>query len=116
MNSLLEVLYRVFKGSDVWFSVVEESVKDIGEFFGLLQVYFKNLFIVLIENGSTCVLKNSVSDWITCIDLFAYLNVKIVFGILGFPVTTRQVESIAQSAIRTFTVRQGLFGNEGPVG
>src|SRR5258708_30943760 len=115
-NTLLEVLYRMLKGSDVWFSVVKESVKDICEFFRLLQVYFKNLFIVLIENGSTCVLKDSVSDWITCIDLFAYLNVKIVLGVFGFPVTTRQVEGIAQSAIRSFAVRQGLFGNEGPVG
>src|SRR5258706_14816642 len=58
-NTLLEVLYRMLKGSDVWFSVVKESVKDIGEFFGLLQVYFKDLLIVLIENGSTCVLKDS---------------------------------------------------------
>ena len=106
----------MLESGDVWFSVVEESVKDIGEFFGLLQVYFKNLFIVLIENGSTCVLKNSVADRIACIDLFAYLDAEIVPGILGFPVTTRQVEGIAQSAIRAFAIRQGLFGDEGPVG
>jgi hypothetical protein len=79
----------VLKGSDVWFSIVEESVKDIGEFFGLRQVYFKNLFIVLIEYGPACILKNSVADRITCIDLFAYLDAEIVPGILGFPVATR---------------------------
>ncbi len=115
-NALLKVLNCSLKGFDIWRCIVEEDIKYVGEIFRLCQIGFKNRLVVLIEDSTACILKNGVVDGIACINLFTYLSVEVISGILGLPVTTREVEAITKCSIGSFTVCECLFRNKCPVG
>src|SRR6266567_1595307 len=93
-NAFLEILYSMLKGFDIRCCIVEKDIEYVVEAFRLCQVDFKNRFVILIEDSATCILKDGVCNWIACIDLFSYLGDKVIFGIFGFPVTTREIEAI----------------------
>src|SRR5579872_4077282 len=106
----------MFKGGNVGCGIVEEGVEYSDEFFGVGQVYVEGEFVVLVEDGAARVLEDGVGDGVARADLFADLDVEVVFGVLGFPVATREVEAIAHGAIGTFAVGEDLLWNEHPVG
>ncbi len=115
-DAFFEVGHGMFKGGDVGGGIVEEGIEYGDEFFGVGQVYVEGEFVVLVEDGTARVLKDGVGDGVARADLFADLDVQVVFGVLGFPVATWEVEAVAHGAIGAFAVGEGLLWDEHPVG
>ena len=70
------------------------------------------------QNAGLGVLKDDVGKGIAARDLLLDLGVKIVLGVFGFPVATRQAVAVAQGAVKTNQRSAGLsrkLGDEGPV-
>jgi hypothetical protein len=74
--------------------------------------------LVVKQDAGLSVLKDDVGEWVAARDLPFDFPVKIVLGVFGLPVATRQAVAIAQCAVRANEPAAGLsreLGDEGPV-
>src|SRR5271157_5963102 len=67
-----------------------------------------DLLLALKQDAGLSVLKDNVGEGVAARDLALDLGVKIVLGVLGFPVAARQAVAVAQGAVRTNQRAAGL--------
>ncbi len=94
-DTLLKLLYRTFKGCDIWLSVGEKLTKEITHLVRVMQVELKGSFFVLKKDGSLRVLENGIGERIASRDLSGNLFIQIALWPLGLPKAAFEVETIA---------------------
>src|SRR5437764_5150638 len=81
----------------------------------VVQVVLKGTLLVLKENGTLCVLKNGIGQWIASRNLFGNLFVKIALRAFGFPKAAFEIKAIAQDTIWFNTTLDSLLRYEHPL-
>src|SRR5207249_4046832 len=115
-NALGEITDSFFPLLDVGSLVIKELVDDGNQGLGADNVVVENARAALIEDGALRGLKDDVVARVALVELALDFTGKVVFLVLRFPVTVREVIQVHESSVHDYR-RTGtfyaIFGNEG---